>query len=105
MSIKDGVYYAELYNEYANMLTENQRSVFEMYCMCDLSLGEIAEIKNVSRQSVQDAVSKTKKLLDDMETKLGFLKRKKAIYQLIDGLNDENTVEIAERIKKILGDY
>ena len=105
MSIKDGVYYAELYNEYANMLTENQRSVFDMYCMCDLSLGEIAEIKGVSRQSVLDTVSKTKKLLDEMEEKLCFVKRKKAIYQLIDQLQGEKAVDIAEQIKKILGDY
>ena len=104
MSIKDGIYYAELYNEYQGMLTENQRSVFELYCMCDLSLGEVAEIKNVSRQSVQDAVSKTKKLLDEMELKLGFVRRKKAIYQLIDGLSNEKEIEIAEQIKKILGD-
>ena len=105
MSIKDGVYYAELYNEYANMLTENQRSVFEMYCMCDLSLGEIAEIKQVSRQSVQDTVSKTKKLLDEMEQNLRFVGRKKAVYKLIDGLNSENGIELGEQIKKILGEY
>ena len=105
MSIKNGVYYAELYNEYANMLTENQRSVFEMYCMCDLSLAEIAEIKNVSRQSVQDSIQKTKKLLDEMESKLRFVYRKKAVYQLIDGFCDEKNKSFAEQIKNILGDY
>jgi len=62
-----------------------------------------AEEKYQSSKNLK--LEQAKKLLDDMETKLGFLKRKKAIYQLIDGLNDENTVEIAERIKKILGDY
>ena len=46
MSIKDGFYYAELYTEYKKMLTENQRSVFEMYCMCDLSLGDQAHNAN-----------------------------------------------------------
>lgn len=104
MSIKDGIHYAELYSEYSAILTENQRSVFEMYCMCDLSLGEIAEIKGVSRQSVLDSVTKTKKLLDEMESKLGVLAKKKAVYELIDGLNDKNTKEIGEKIKDILGD-
>ena len=104
MSIKDGVHYAELYNEYASMLTENQRSVFDLYCMCDLSLGEIAEIKGVSRQSVADTVGKTKKLLDEMEQKLNFVTRKKSIYELIDGLNGENDPMIAEQIKNILGE-
>ena len=104
MSIKDGIYYAELYSEYSALLTENQRSVFEMYCMCDLSLGEIAEIKGVSRQSVSDSVVKTKKVLDETEQKLGILAKKKAIYALIAKLNDKNAVEVGEKIKNILGD-
>ena len=104
MSIKDGVHYAELYSEYSKTLTENQRSVFEMYCMCDLSLGEIAEIKNVSRQSVADTVSKTKKLLDKLEAELKFVAKKKAIYELIAKLDDKNAVEIGDKIKSVLGD-
>ena len=104
MSIKDGVHYAELYSEYLKLLTENQRSVFEMYCMCDLSLGEIAEIKGVSRQSVSDSVTKTKKLLEDWEEKLGFLAKKKAVYALIGSLNSKNALEVGEKIKNVLGD-
>ena len=104
MSIKDGVHYAELYSEYSALLTQNQRSVFEMYCMCDLSLGEIAEIKGVSRQSVADSVTKTKKLLDNTESKLKLVQKKKAIYALIGSLNDKNALDIGEKIKSILGE-
>lgn len=104
MSIKDGLHYAELYGEYSKTLTENQRSVFEMYCMCDLSLGEIAEIKSVSRQSVLDTVTKTKRLLDELEAKLGFVAKKKAVYGLIAELTDKNALEIGEKIKSVLGD-
>lgn len=104
MSIKDGEFYAQLFNEYSKMLTENQRSVFEMYCMCDLSLGEIAEIKGITRQSVLDTVSKTKKLLSNLESKLGLVAKKQAIYELIGSLTPQNTQEIGESIKNILGD-
>ncbi len=103
MSIKDGFYYAELYTEYKKMLTENQRSVFEMYCMCDLSLGEIAEIKGVSRQSVLDSVSKTKKILEDLENKLSILSKKKEIIKILGGLDGENA-PIGEQIKNVLGE-
>lgn len=103
MSIKDGFYYAELYTEYKKMLTENQRSVFEMYCMCDLSLGEIAEIKGVSRQSVLDSVSKTKKILEDLERKLSILSKKKEIIKILGGLEGENA-QIGEQIKNVLGE-
>ena len=103
MSIKDGFYYAELYTEYKKMHTENQRSVFEMYCMCDLSLGEIAEIKGVSRQSVLDSVSKTKKILEDLESKLSILSKKKEIIKILGGLEGENA-QIGEQIKNVLGE-
>ena len=103
MSIKDGFYYAELYTEYKKMLTENQRSVFEMYCMCELSLGEIAEIKGVSRQSVLDSVSKTKKILEDLESKLSILSKKKEIIKILGGLEGENA-QIGEQIKNVLGE-
>ena len=104
MSIKDGEFYAELFNEYSKMLTDNQRSVFEMYCMCDLSLGEIAEIKGITRQSVLDSVSKTKKLLADLESKLRLVAKKKAVYQLIAGLTPQNAQQVGESIKNILGE-
>lgn len=104
MSIKDGEYYAELFNEYSKMLTDNQRSVFEMYCMCDLSLGEIAEIKAITRQSVLDTVTKSKKLLLDLESKLHLVAKKNAIYELIGSLTPQNAQEIGESIKNILGD-
>ena len=104
MSLKDGVYYSELYGEYSALLTENQRSVFEMYFSLDLSLGEIAEIKSVSRQSVQDSISKVKKALETFEEKLGLVQKKKAIYELIDAQNDKKVQEIAPQIKQILGE-
>ncbi|MBQ7164325.1 MAG: hypothetical protein IJR61_03240, partial [Clostridia bacterium] len=49
-----------LFGLYKNMLTENQKDLFNLYYECDLSLGEIAEIKGVSRQSVNDGLRKAK---------------------------------------------
>ena len=41
--------YSELYQEYKALLTENQSEVFNLYYLCDLSLGEISEIKEAFR--------------------------------------------------------
>ena len=54
MSVEDKVYLIGLFDEYRMLLTENKREIFDMYYQLDLSLGEIAEIKGVSRQSVSD---------------------------------------------------
>ena len=60
-----------LFEMYGNLLTEHQKELFDLYFGCDLSLGEIAEIKKISRQSVNDGLKKAKEILLETENKLG----------------------------------
>ena len=60
MEINDEIYYNELFAEYSSLLSPAQKEIFDMYFGMDLSLGEIAEIKEISRQSVSDALSKAR---------------------------------------------
>lgn len=64
--------YLPLWDAYGAMLTENQRDICELYYLCDLSLTEIAEQKGVSKQSVSDALAKSRAILDEYERKLRF---------------------------------
>ena len=43
-----------LYDFYGELLTERQRSVYEMSVLDDLSLSEIADTLSISRQGVHD---------------------------------------------------
>ena len=61
MNAKDFNVY-RLYGIYGELLTENQRAVIEDYFGLDLSLGEIAEMKGISRQAVKDTLAKGEKL-------------------------------------------
>ena len=85
--LKD-IKYTELYAVYGKLLTEVQAEITEMYYMFDLSLSEIAEIKNVTRQSVADALKKVRSELDDLEDKLKFVAKKRAILDFADTLDD-----------------
>ena len=62
--------YIQLFDAYGELLTEHQRDICELYYSCDLSLTEIAEQKNVSKQSVSDTLAKSRALLDEYERKL-----------------------------------
>ena len=68
--------YIELYDLYKNVLTESQREVFEAYYFEDLTLQEIAEDRDVSKNAVHDSLKKTEQTLVDLEKKIGFLKYK-----------------------------
>lgn len=76
---------------YGQLLTDKQLSALEYYYNDDLSLAEIAEEMNISRQGVRDFIKRGEKQLDDFEKKLGlagrFEKIKSSIEQ-IDSLAD-----------------
>lgn len=67
-----------LYDYYGDLLTKRRREIFEMRYYQDLSLGEIGEELNVSRQAVYDTLSRTEAQLVNMEAKTGCVSRDRA---------------------------
>ena len=72
--MKDDLTFLRLWDLYSPLLTANQREITDLYFNYDLSLGEIAEQKGVSRQSVSDCLQKCRKQLETYEEKLAFAK-------------------------------
>ena len=70
----------------------------EDYFGLDLSLGEIAEMRGVSRQAIKYTLDMAEQMLVQYEEKLGFaLKTSK-----IASLNWDNNEELKEQVLKIL---
>ena len=72
--MKDDLNFLRLWDLYSPLLTNNQREITDLYFNYDLSLGEIAEQKGVSRQSVSDCLNKCRKQLEEYDKKLCFVK-------------------------------
>ena len=99
---------ALLFDTYGSMLTDKQRDCFDMRYNQDLSLGEIAEEMGVSRQAVNDNLTRTEALLRRMEENIGCVKRdmqiRKAAREILeaaavlDTSSDPNVLETARRI-------
>jgi len=60
---------------YGPLLTEHRRELMGLYCEEDLSLAEIADQMEITRQGVSDAVNKARRQLGDYEAKLGLVER------------------------------
>ena len=60
---------------YGNILTEKQKNAIDMYYNEDLSLAEIAEHVEITRQGVRDAIKRGEEILEEMEKKLGFAEK------------------------------
>lgn len=64
-----------LYDYYGDLLTQRQQMCFDLHYNQDLSLGEIAQELNISRQGVHDNLSRAEALLKNMEEKTGCVSR------------------------------
>ena len=81
-----------LYDYYGKMLTDKQQEYIDMRYNQDLSLGEIGEIMGVSRQAVNDNLTRTEALLRRMEENIGSVKRDKQIREAIREIRKAATV-------------
>ena len=82
---------------YGKLLTKKQYDFIEDYYNNDLSLSEIAENNNITRQAVRDIIKKGEKKLFEYEEKLLFMKRT---------LNQEKKIErVLVELTKIQNDY
>lgn len=93
-----------LYDFYGQLLTEKQQRVFELYYNDDLSLGEIAENLNITRQAVYDNLRRAEKLLYNYEEKLKlvdkFLNQQEKIIKIkIKFMEYKNKIEITKNIE------
>lgn len=74
-----------LFDFYGKLLTDKQYEAVDLYYMNDLSLGEISEKIEVSRQGIFDILKRAEKNLYEYEKKLGLVNKFRMSY---DGLRD-----------------
>ena len=98
---------------YGKLLTEKQYNYINDYYNNDLSLSEIAENYNITRQAARDNIKKGESKLFEYEEKLLFMKRmsnqEKTIEHVLSELtkiektsSDKKVAQILESVKKEL---
>ena len=78
----------ELLDCYGPLLKEKQRDLLDLYHNQDLSLAELAQEQDVSRQAVHEAIKRGEIALYDFEARLGFLRRMRSWQELTEELRD-----------------
>jgi len=110
----DALQMALLFDYYGELLTDRQRMCFDLRHNQDLSLAEIAQELNVSRQGVHDNLSRAEALLMNMEDKTGCVRRdlqcRKAAREIIQAAlklaeyEDETVSSLAKQILAAAGE-
>ncbi|NLC02997.1 MAG: DNA-binding protein [Tissierellia bacterium] len=102
-----------LYDFYGKMLSERQYAAIELYYIHDLSLAEIGEELNITRQGVFDTLKRAESKLYEYESVLGlvnkFDKTNKDIGQILkitseiyDIAKKSNNIDIQDKSQTIL---
>ena len=93
-NLDEFVYINKLLDLYGNLLTDSQSEIMNDYYVCNLSLSEISELRNITRTAVSDSIKKTRQKLEHYEEKLGLLKTFESIKE------DKNNVALIEQIEE-----
>lgn len=82
--MENELYLINLYDCYKNLLTERQREYFEDYYFNNLSLTEISENEDVSRNAIHKQLKEVCLKLKDFEDKLKINEKYEKILKIVD---------------------
>lgn len=88
--MEDRNYLIMLYDFYSELLNEKQQLYFENYYLENLSLSEISENLNISRNAIHKVIQNVEEKLLFYEEKLELYKKSKIIYDIIKIEKDKN---------------
>lgn len=88
--------YTKLFDYYGNLLTEKEQIYFKDYYFENLSLSEIAENNNISRNAVYKQIKSSEIKLEQYELKLKIISRDEKIKKLLEQIKDERVSKILE---------
>ena len=95
---------------YGKVLTEKQYEVLNDYYNNDLSLSEIAENNNITRQAVRDIIKKSENKLYELEKSISLMKKTLEEEKIVNRIKEEldeiqqitnSEKEVAKKINNI----
>jgi len=100
MELNLSVEYGLLLDTYGELLTEKMRDILKMYLFENMSYQEIANVYNISKPAVLDAIKTSQNKLLFYESKLKMLELKKQINKILSEKDD-----VINKLNLLLKEY
>lgn len=97
--MEETIYYTNLYDLYGELLTEKQRNYFEDYYFNNLTLGEMSENYEISRNAIHKQIKEVCEKLKYYESILKLKEKKEKLEELLIQIKNE---KLKEEIRDIL---
>lgn len=88
--MKENIELILMYDYYKQLLDDKEKKYFEYYYFDNMSLQEISENFNVSRNAVHKQLKKVKEKLENYEAKLNLIEKSNKLKKIINTIEDEN---------------
>lgn len=98
MEMDKEIYLSSLYDYYSPLLTDKQKNYFEDYYFNNLSLAEIAENNDTSRNAIHKQIKDTENKLLAYEDKLRLCEKYQELKEIIKDLDEDIKEQIEELI-------
>lgn len=92
------IYFNNLYDYYQDLFTDKQKVYYESYYFQDLSLAEIAENNDVSRNAVHGQIKIVEEKLEFYEQVLGLYQKSLKMKELLKEVDSD----LRKRIEEII---
>ncbi len=97
------MYLTLMYDYYGELLTPRQQEIMKLYFFHDLSLGEIAEKLDISRQGVYDHLHRSEDILRTYENKLQLVEKNRELRDFIENFTKEiKTEDLKKETKELV---
>ena len=93
------LYYNELYLIYKDLINNKTKDVFDLYYGENLSMQEIADIKEISKSRVGSIIKSIERKLDKYESALKVYENNNKLLNLLES---NNITEIKKEIEEII---
>ena len=102
IDLEKSIYINELYDLYGSLLTKKQQEMIELYYCDDLSLSEISEQFNISRNAVYDCLKKGIKQLENYEKELKLHQKEEELTKFFNEikLKNKDQISLIEEIER-----
>lgn len=97
--MQERLYLIDLYDYYGELLTDKQKIYFEDYYFNNLSLAEISENYDISRNAIHKQLKEVETKLLNYENVLNLYTKKNKIEKLLEKIENK---KIKEEIKELI---
>ena len=103
MKIEDNLRVIKLIDTYGKLLTTKQFEVMTSYYFDNLSLSEVGDNYNISRQAVSDCINQSIKALESYEDKLHVIAKEDIIINELSAIaRISGNGQVSDKINKII---